>query len=145
MMLKSLQESADVTFLALVAWREARGESDEAIAAVCHAVMNRVHHTDWWGRDVMSVVSKKWQFSSMTDPNDRQLTTWPQSDMASWRRCLRLAHQVYTGALENPVPGADSYYDDSIPAPYWADPAKMVAQIGPFRFYDLDGDHYGQH
>jgi N-acetylmuramoyl-L-alanine amidase len=134
-----LQAKADVAFLALVAWREARNQTNEAVAAVCHCIMNRVARPKWWGKDVMSVVFKKWQFSSMTDPNDHQLTKWPETDNAHWQRCMRIAYGVYTGSISNPVPGADSYYDSSIKAPYWADESKFVDRVGDFFFYDLDG------
>jgi len=59
--------------LALMLWREARGESDEAKIAVAHTVVNRVAHPGWWGRTVDDVIAKKWQYSSMTDPGDPQL------------------------------------------------------------------------
>lgn len=136
-----LQAMADLSFLALTAWREARGESDEAIVAVCNAVLNRVKRTRWWGTDVMSVLFKKWQFSSLTDPNDRQLTTWPRANDDSWKRCLLAAYGTMTNSLLNPVPGADSYFDDSIDPPYWADEERFVKQIGRLRFYDLDQDY----
>lgn len=135
-----LQKSADRTFLALAVWREARGETKEVQAGVAHVILNRVKRPSWWGRDVMSVVFKKWQFSSMTDPRDRQLTTWPSTDDPSWRRCLSIACASIDGDLPNPVPGADHYYDISIPPPKWAAAARFVSQIGKVRFYDLERD-----
>lgn len=139
--LESLKPAADVVFLALCAWREARGEPDEGVAGVCHAVMNRVEKPGWWGYDVMSVLFKKWQFSSLTDPNDRQLVRWPSADSEHWRRCLRIAYGVYTGEIPNPVPGADSYFDISIQPPFWATEDKHVKDIGRLRFYDVDEDY----
>lgn len=136
----TLQDYADITFLALTVWREARGESAEVRAGVAHAIMNRVKHPAWWGDDVMSVIFKKWQFSSLTDPNDKQLTTWPRSTDAVWTECLVIADRVFRGTLGNPVPGADSYYDVSIPPPYWATDETFVAQLGRVRFYNLDRD-----
>lgn len=134
------QNSADIAFLALTIWREARGESREVRAGIAHVILNRVHRPAWWGTDIMSVVFKKWQFSSLTDPRDRQLTTWPSKDERSWQQCLQVAIEACAGGLKNPVPGADSYYDISIPAPKWATPAPFVAQIGRVRFYNLDRD-----
>ena len=135
------QHQADKTFLALCLWREARGESAKVQSGVAHAVLNRVARPSWWGRDVMGVIFKKWQFSSLTDPHDRQLTTWPASDDRSWQQCLQVAGGAIAGAIPNPVPGADSYYDLSIPPPKWADPQRFVAQLGRIRFYDLDQDY----
>jgi spore germination cell wall hydrolase CwlJ-like protein len=134
------QDYADRTFMALCVWREARGASAAAQGRVAHCIMNRVKRPAWWGRDIMSVIFKKWQFSSLTDPNDRQLTTWPKSDDKSWIQCLKVACGVIDGVLPNPVPGADSYFDTSIQAPYWATPETFVRQIDNIRFYNLDKD-----
>ncbi len=42
--------------LALLVWREARGETFEAQLAVAHSVMDRVKHPGWWGTDLLSVI-----------------------------------------------------------------------------------------
>jgi len=136
--LSELQNYSDKTFLALTVWREARGETKEVQAGIAHVVLNRVARPSWWGKDIMSVCFKKWQFSSLTDPNDRQLTTWPASSDPSWQQCLQVASDVVDGIVKNPVPGADSYYDISIPAPKWATAEVFVSQIGRVRFYNLD-------
>lgn len=134
------QKNADKTFLALTVWREARGESAQVQAGIAHVILNRVRRPSWWGHDIMSVLFKKWQFSSLTDPRDRQLTTWPASNDPSWQQCLKISCGVVDGQIKNPVPGADSYYDISIPAPNWATSKTFVAQIGRVRFYNLDRD-----
>ena len=134
------QKNADKTFLALTVWREARGESAQVQAGIAHVILNRVRRPSWWGRDVMSVLFKKWQFSSLTDPRDKQLTTWPTSTDPSWQQCLKIACDVVDGQITNPVPGADSYYDISIPTPNWATSQTFVAAIGRVRFYNLDRD-----
>ena len=139
-MINELQGKADVTFLALVLWREARGEDKETQAGIAHVVLNRVKRPSWWGSDVMDVIFKKWQFSSLTDPKDKQLTTWPKARDKSWAQCLLLADDALAGTLKNPVPGADSYYDVSIPAPKWATKENFVSQIGKVRFFNLDHD-----
>lgn len=134
------QEAADRTFLALCLWREARGESVAGKIGVAMAIMNRVQRPSWWGKNVCEVLFKKWQFSSLTDPNDRQLTTWPLANDLSWQSCLDVAWLVLDGSVTNPVPGADSYFDVSIPAPKWTITARFVAQIGKIMFYDVDHD-----
>ena len=131
------QEAADIAFLALTLWREARGESEECLAGIAGCIMNRVSHPAWWGKDVMSVCFKKWQFSSLTDPNDKQLTKWPAIDDSSWQRCLKMAKCAIQGIIQNPAPGANHYYDISIGPPKWADQSKFVCQIGRVRFYRL--------
>lgn len=134
------QESANLTFMALVIWRESRNQTYEGMTAVGHSIMNRVIRPTWWGNDIQSVVGKKWQYSSMTDPKDKQLTTWPKSNDKSWTDALSIAVGVIGGILKNPVPGADSYYDISIPAPDWTKSANFIGQIGKLRFYDVDKD-----
>jgi len=141
LMILSLQKSADFIFLTLTVWREARGEPVAVKAAVAHSILNRVNRPSWWGKDIMGVVFKKWQYSSLTDPKDPQLTTWPKADETAWQECLVIASNVMKGLLENPVPGADSYYDISIQAPYWAKDEAFVCQIGRVRFYNLDNDY----
>jgi spore germination cell wall hydrolase CwlJ-like protein len=130
----------DVTFLALVVWREARGEPRECQAGVACSILNRVDRSSWWGKSILSVVTKKWQYSSMTDPHDRQLTTWPREGDPSWEACLQIAFGAIDGRIKSSWPCADSYYDVSIPAPTWATPETFVGQIGRIRFYNTDHD-----
>ena len=134
------QRIAEIAFLALTIWREARGESREVQSGIAYCVLNRVHRPSWWGGDVCGVIFKKWQFSSLTDPNDKQLTTWPSAADPSWQQCLQVAVDTLNLSSANPVPGADSYYDISIPAPKWATAATFVKQLGRVRFYNLDHD-----
>ncbi len=134
-----LKASVDVTFLALVLWREARGEPHDCKIAVASSIMNRVMRPSWWGRTLLEVVTKKWQYSSMTDPKDAQLTTWPRYD-ATFIECMEVARDVLMGRVASLTPGADSYYDVSIAAPHWATPGTFVGQVGRIRFYNLDRD-----
>jgi len=129
------QDMADRVFLALMIWREARGESTEGKAAVAHVALTRSLRPGWWGRNMMGVLFKKWQFSSLTDPNDKQLTTWPEADDQSWIDSLQVACDVLDGKLPNPVPWADHYFDDSIDPPAWAAPDKFIRQIGRVLLY----------
>lgn len=138
------QYIADVFLLAFTVWREARGESYEGKLAVACSILNRVKRPSWWGDSVQSVVTKKWQYSSLTDPKDAQLTTWPREDDARWQECMQLALDVINGDVGNPVPGADSYYaawmDAKGMTPKWATQEHFVRQIGNHRFYNLDRD-----
>ena len=130
-----LQQICDTFYLAIVLWREARGEEFDAVKGVANVIMNRVKDPKWWGHDVTSVVTKRWQFSSMTDPKDPQLATWPQPEDPSWWNCMALAADVLSGKLVDNVAGANSYYDISIPPPKWATNDIFVKQIGRLRFY----------
>lgn len=135
----------EITLLALTLWREARGESYEARIAVAHTVKNRLEHSGWWGHDWISVLTKKWQYSSLTDPNDRQLTTWPKADDHLFEECLTIAEGVVQGLYHSPLKGIDSYFDDSLQGdlrPKWATehPERFVGKIGRLNFYNMDCD-----
>jgi N-acetylmuramoyl-L-alanine amidase len=132
--------ASDLTFLALVVWREARAEPRAGKVAVGYSILNRVERPAWWGRTLLEVVTKKWQYSSMTDPGDVQLTKWPTSYDATWLECLAAASEVLARIAPNPAPGADSYYAVSIAAPKWATADTLVAQVGNHRFHNLDRD-----
>jgi N-acetylmuramoyl-L-alanine amidase len=129
------QDSADLTFLALTIWREARGESPDARTGVGFTVQNRVNNPGWWGKTISEVVTKKWQYSSMTDPHDPQLVNWPQPTDQSWIDCLNTADQILNQGATDTTQGADSYFDISIPPPHWATPDKFLVQIGRIKFY----------
>jgi N-acetylmuramoyl-L-alanine amidase len=142
---KSLWAAWELCLVALVIWREARGEPYEGKIAVAHTIKNRVHNPAWWGRSYADVVCKKWQYSSLTDPNDRQLTTWPKADDHTFEECLKIAERVITGVYNAPLKGIDSYYDDSLQGearPKWAKehPERFVGKIGKLNFFNLDCD-----
>lgn len=130
----------EVSLLALTIWREARGEPRAAKVALACSVMNRVRRPCWWGTDVVSVIEKRWQFSSLTDPRDPQLVRWPPYD-GTFRECLEVASLALAGLLANPVPGADSYHDTSIAPPSWTAKARGCGQVGRLVFYDVDHDY----
>ena len=131
--------ASDKVFLALAVWREARGESLDTQTAVAMSILNRVHKPCWWGKDIMSVVFKKWQYSSLTDPKDRQLTIWPENN-AIWKQCLMVASDAIYGMAKDLAPGADSYFDDSILRPKWANDTNFVCKIGRLNFHNVDKD-----
>ena len=136
----TLENSDDIVFTALVLWREARGEPTVGKVAVVHSILNRVHRPKWWGKTLMEVLFKRLQYSSVTDPNDKQLVIWPVKNPL-WEECKTISYDVIYGKLANPVPGADSYHDISIPSPYWAESKMFVKQIGRLKFYNVDLDY----
>lgn len=132
------REAAELAQLALVLWREARGEPREAKAAVAWSIITRADGGGWWwGHDVLTVIAKPYQYSSMTHPQDGQLTRWPTFEDASYRECLDVAEKVLNDSEPNPIPGADSYYDISISAPSWATENTHRGDIGRLRFYQV--------
>lgn len=133
------QRITNAFYLAFVLWREARGEPYEGKVALVYSIMHRVAHPKWWGRDIPSVVTRKWQYSSMTNPSDGQLTLFPVYDL-SWEECLQIALNVLDQKVANPAPGADSYYAADTLKPSWANTARFIVRIGKHCFYNTDGD-----
>jgi len=138
------QTMSDTVFLALCIWREARGEPRPGKEAVAMTVLNRLGRPYFKAKTVSDVLFKKWAFSSLTDPRDAQLTTWPKDGDPVWLECIEIAIQALTGMIEHPAPGADHYWDQSIKPPSWATPASFVRKIGRINFHNLDkGKHDG--
>lgn len=134
-----LRRASDIVLGAFVVWREARGEPRVAKLGVAHAIMNRVRAPGWWGSDVPTVIGKALQFSSLTDPHDRQLTKYPRWDPA-WQECLEVMEAAYDRQEDHPAPGADTYHDLSIETPTsWGNPP-LVAQLGRLKFFNLGKD-----
>src|SRR5208282_6028450 len=129
--------AANLIFMALAVWREARGESADAQLAVAYVIRTRANQGGWWGNDISSVVGKQYQFSSMTVAGDPNLVQWPRSDDPSWDACVQAAQKAITVAAQNPALGATSYYDISIPSPSWAKADEFIVQIGRLRFYRI--------
>lgn len=137
--------SWELGFFALVLWREARGEAFATKVAVACSILNRVDHPQWWGSDLNEVLRKAWQYSSVTDPRDSQLTKWPASSDHLFTECLAVCAGVLEGLYHNPFPGSDSYYDDSLQGetrPKWAKehPERFVGKSGRLNFFNMDCD-----
>lgn len=141
----SLLAIMDRFYIAFVVWREARGEPLNVRIAVAYTIMNRVARPSWWGSTIYTVATKKWQYSSMTDPHDKQLTTWVNPMDGTWESAWDVADGVINGRYSNPMPGADSYYDISLDAigkaPSWIASARFCGQLGKIKFYDVDKDY----
>lgn len=131
----------EASLLALVVYKEARGEILQAQIAVAYSILNRVAHPGWWGSSLSAVIGKKWQYSSMTAPGDPQLGLFPKRGDGAFDQCMNVAGMVLNNQVANPVPGADSYYDTSIAPPAWATPDSFVKQIGKLIFHNVDHDY----
>lgn len=141
-MIDSLNSAMEISLLAIMVWREARGESFEGKLQVAWTVRNRVEHPKWWGKTFSEVITKKWQYSSMTDPKDPQLKLYPIVNEIAVSECLNAAYMAYQRvATKKPLyPSADSYFDDSIKPPVWATADKFLGKIGHLNFYNIDMD-----
>jgi len=111
----------EVGLLALVIWREARGEALLTTKqAVAWSIRNRVLRPGWWGKDWESVILMPFQYSSF-NRNDPNSTKFPIPGPV-WDDCLTAAGQVYTADIPDLTLGADSYFDMSLDThpPDWA-------------------------
>jgi N-acetylmuramoyl-L-alanine amidase len=132
------QEAYEFGLLPLVLHFEARNQGYPGMVAVGWTIRNRVESPRWWGWDYPSVIMKHYrgvyQYSSFAaaDPNSTQ---FPHGNEPDWQDELRAAVDVFTGSVFDPTIGADSYYDNSIPAPAWATPENHTVDIGAFRFH----------
>jgi N-acetylmuramoyl-L-alanine amidase len=129
----TLEDVPNVYLMALCAWREARGCSDEAIRGVLHVIKNRADHPGWWGDSIEAVVLKPQQFSSF-NPGDPNASKFPLEGDTIFPGILRLTDPIMNSQDEDLTGGAVNYHDSSV-LPSWANAANKVAQIGPFTFY----------
>lgn len=117
---------------ALCAWREARGEGRDGLRAVLHVIANRARMQQ---RSWAEIVYARLQFSSMTYPQDPQLTAIPRFPDPIFEQCYEIADAIAQGQDEDLTGGATHYYADSIAAPSWAATLTRTAQVGHHIFF----------
>ena len=137
----------DIALLALVLWREARGEVLLVTKqAVAWSIRNRVNHPGWWGRSWWTVILMPFQYSSFNH-NDPNATKWPMETDESWLECVAVAADIGsdTPSISDPTNGATSYFDMSmdINPPKWATDGsnEKICDYGRIHFYRLATSH----
>jgi N-acetylmuramoyl-L-alanine amidase len=128
----------DIALLALMLWREARGEPYLVRVAVACSVMNRVRAHSWFGDTIGEVVTKKWQYSAFTAPGDPNLVLWPKPKDPVFEECLRIAGEVAANPnCADPTGGATHYFDLRLAdnPPPWAKSAQFKVRLGRLFFY----------
>ena len=126
---------------ALTVWREASNQSYDAKASVAFVIKNRADHPRWWGGNIVEVCTKPEQFTSMNSKtNDPNLRRWPDEGDLSFLECMDIVDGAAGGLIIPILSGADHYYDESIPAPWWAKkhPDRLLGKVGAFFFYSLE-------
>lgn len=125
---------------ALCLYREMRGESLPAKAAVLAVIRNRATDPEYrWPRSSVGVITQPLQFSSFNekDPNSKVWPT-PGGNPGAWQAWIDCCNVVTVPMTADPTMGATNYEDDPEgQRPHWADPEKMTVQIGKTRFYKL--------
>ncbi len=131
--------SYDQFISALCLWRESRGSSKAALAGIWSVLRNRVDDPRHrWPRSLPGVILQHAQFSSFSalDPNSVKFPI-PDSgaDWQAWLDCVDVVTAPIGG---DSTDGATNYHScEPGNFPAWADPEKLTATIGPFRFYRL--------
>jgi hypothetical protein len=132
-------QSIEFGLLVLDVGREARNQTYNAKLGVAWSVRNRVVRPGWWGRDWLTVIEKKAQYSSMAPPSgqDPNLVVYPDLASPAWQECLQAAQHAYWAEGSDPTAGADHYYDKSMDdaPPNWATALVHVCNIDALRFF----------
>lgn len=125
----------EVDTLARTLYGEARNQGERGMEAVACVVMNRVRQPCWWGRSVITVCLKPFQFScwNQSDPNCRVIKAVNTKDMA-FRMALEIAQEAVDGQLADITGGATHYHTRSI-KPSWAGKLTFTCRIGEHLFY----------
>lgn len=119
--------------LAKAVYFEARGEPEEAQAAVAAVVLNRVEDPQF--PDTPCAVVRQGgetppcQFSWWCDGRSDE-----PRDQESWKRALRIADLVGSGTVEDPTGGA-LYFHHTRVSPSWSTAFEQVAEIGAHIYY----------
>ena len=131
---RAYADLSELEILSLCVWREARGEGLLGKRGVAHVVWNRVARPSWWGNSIHSVILCPFQFSSFNegDPNSSK---WPEDADPAYSDSLTVCEDVLLNGDEDITGGSTSYYDISIPAPYWTAKMTFTIAIGRFRFF----------
>ena len=122
--------------LALTVWRET-SNTPRAWRMVIWVILNRARIGGWWGHDIVSVVTKKWQFTSMSGTGDANLTRWPVDGEAVFAAIAREVDALTDGTV--PVQTDATYYFSlplTSPPPAWG-PVELVegGDLGTVKFY----------
>ena len=122
--------------MAATVWGEARGEPFEGKVAVAWVIINRSRKPGWWGEDIRSVCTARWQFSCWFDAQAERVRFVDERN-EKFAACLDVAKRVMAGEIADPTGGADHYYADYIAAPKWARGRTPTARIGRHLFFRL--------
>ena len=103
-------DTDDLNSLALVAWKEARGEGQEGMQAVMHVIVNRVGHPGF-SSTIHNCIYGKNQFTSMSVPSDPEFSLEPGAMDSQYTYCVSIAPSVL-GGTDVDVTNNAHYYAD---------------------------------
>lgn len=97
-------------YVALCAYREARGEGEQGIIGQMNVVGNRARNWYYHIADPYHyAIYLKGQFTSMSDPSDPNYRLFPADDDPIWHFCLSKAQELVIGTLPDNTCGALYY------------------------------------
>jgi spore germination cell wall hydrolase CwlJ-like protein len=129
-----------VDVLARTLWGEARGEGERGMQAVANVIMNRADNPRWWGRTVIQVCHRPWQFSAWNknDPNRRLLLAVTDRDL-QFRLALDLATRAVNRQLPDLTLNSDHFHATWMTRPpTWARGRTPTVTIGRHVFFRLE-------
>lgn len=129
-------DDSEQMILARAIFGEARSLEypDEARIAVGWAIRNRVEDSRW-ADNYHGIIIQESQYSAFNkDDKNRPYVENPfwkgtETDKNAWYNCYEIAGKVIKGEVNDPTNGANHYYDNSIPTPYWATPGTVVHEV----------------
>lgn len=129
----------DLEALALTIWGEARGEPAIGQQGVACVMRNRLlaHYRN--AQTYVDVCTAHAQFSAWTDEaaqmyHEDTLMSHPDPVL---QKCLALAQGVIDGTIPDNTSGANHYYADTIPTPFWAVHGIKLAHLGHHIFLNV--------
>lgn len=132
----------EILYIAATIYGEARGEYHPGKVGVGWVIRNRAQNPAWWGKSIVGVCTKPYQFScwNNNDPNSGMVKKIARNaagvlDDPVVQQCMRAALEVLQGKRD-PVGGADHYHTLSI-SPAWRDDSKCIGAVGHHQFYKL--------
>ncbi len=105
---KMIHDAQDINNLALVAYKEARGEGFTGCQAVMHVIINRVGFPGF-AYTLHDVIYGKNQFTSMSVASDPEFNLVPNQGDGVYNSCLELAKVILNGNDPDVTNGAHYY------------------------------------
>lgn len=135
------EELSDEELLALVMWREARGEGPDGMRAVGHVCKNRATHPGF-PKTLREVILQANAFTSMTVPTDPEYRLFPGPEDPQHNFCLESSRSILAGLDDDPTMGACYYWNPAMEHSSWFEnhvatspEHPLVARIGSQEFF----------
>ena len=132
--------------LARTMWGEARSEGEAGMRAVAHVVMNRVRIARarggaWWGKTVVGVCTKPFQFScwNRNDINAAKIRAVSVRD-PEFRVAMAIGLRILKGELTFDTTRGATHYHRFDMTPKWARGRESTVRIGAHIFYNLEDE-----